>query len=65
MIRLCLHPPLHLSDHLAYSQRVTAAHCGPVLTQTALWMNMQTDMQARIEAHTCRHNHAAATRPQA
>lgn len=42
MIRLCLHSPLHLSYHLTYSQRVTTAHRGPVLTHTALWINIHT-----------------------
>lgn len=42
MIRLSHHPPLHFSYHLTNSQRVTAAHCGPVLTHAALSINMHT-----------------------
>lgn len=41
MICLSLHPPLHFSYHLTYSQRVTAIHCSPVLTHTSLWISMQ------------------------
>lgn len=41
MVCLHLHPPLHLPDHLTQSQRVAAVHCGPVLTQAALWINIK------------------------
>lgn len=42
MIGLSLHPPLHLSHHLTQGQRVTAVHCGPVLTHITLWTHMQS-----------------------
>lgn len=38
MIRLRLHPALHLSNHLTHSQRVTAVHCGPVFTHAASYL---------------------------
>ena len=61
MIRLCLHPPLHLSDHLTHGQRVTAVHCGPVFTHTSLWRNMQdrhTHTHTHAHTHTHTHTHA-------